>query len=177
MRRRFFNLIRPYRNLLQPEFTQFHSEFTEFHSKIKWICLDLNKFNATPNLLDSINQWRAGNLLHRNLLFISPGQINQLPKRNSMKSSSPDIFFLIPVFFQLSRKIQFKEDFSMDYPSDIFFLFGGAKSMRRRFQCEEDFSIWFGPAGIFFNQNRRNSLGIYRNLLENPVELCNFEQI
>ena len=94
MRRRFSNLIRPYRNLLQPEFTQFHLEFTEFHSKIKWICLDLNKFNATPNLLDSINQWRAGNLLHRNLLFISPGQINQLPKRNSMKSSSPEIFFL-----------------------------------------------------------------------------------
>ena len=93
MRRRFFNLIRPYRNLLQPEFTQFHSEFTEFHSKIKWICLDLNKFNATPNLLDSINQWRAENLFHQNLFFNRAGQINQWPEQKSMKSFPTKIFF------------------------------------------------------------------------------------
>ena len=73
---------------------EIHSEFTEIYSKITCNYPILNKINATPDLLDSINQWRAENLFHRNLFYNRAGQINQWPEQKSMKSSSPEIFFL-----------------------------------------------------------------------------------
>ena len=72
-----------------------HKSFTEWISmQFHWKSIDITKFNATPDLLDSINQWRAENLFHQNLFFNWAGQINQWPEQKSMKSFPTKIFFL-----------------------------------------------------------------------------------
>ena len=74
--------------------TEILSEFTGIYSKIVWIFWNLTKFNATPDLMDPINQWRAENLFHQNLFLIGPDKSINGQNRNQWNLFQQKSFFI-----------------------------------------------------------------------------------
>ena len=62
--------------------------------EIMWNFGNLTKFNATPDLLDSINQWRAENLFHHTLFLIGPDKSINGQNRNQWNLFQQKSFFI-----------------------------------------------------------------------------------